>query len=151
MKTKFRFLKWMGFTVFSMALLLGCGDDDDFSGSSGWAPESLPKGTVIGWTGYYTYRGSVKEYSEYGCSIEILDETTCQSSWSFNTGKYTYVKTGDNSAELNISVLQSVPGNSRMFIYNAILTFTGEGKYEFTGTKNVNGSLMDLHCTGAFK
>ena len=85
--------------------------------------------------------------------MTILNETDCRSSWSVDWGTYTYTKTGDNTAKLSFSIVQSVVGNVRSFQYTTTLTFSKSNEFEMTGTKFVfstltGSTLCELHCTG---
>ena len=57
-------------------------------GGKGKAPEDLPAGTTIEWSGYYLVGD--KRYGEGTQQLTILNETDCRSSWSIDWGTYTY-------------------------------------------------------------
>ena len=120
-------------------------------GGKGKAPEDLPAGTTIEWSGYYLVCDN--RYGEGTQQLTILNETDCRSSWSVDWGTYTYTKTGDNTAKLSFSIVQSVVGNVRSFQYTTTLTFSKSNEFEMTGTKFVfstltGSTLCELHCTG---
>lgn len=159
MKKKFLLLFVL---VFSCINFYACSEDNDNEEySSGWAPENLKSGQIIGWKGYYMYPGDDTHYSESVSPdetfIEIINSNSCKASWSKYIGNYTYYKTDNNTAELNISVVQSVPGNTRSFKYNAVLKFTDKKQFSMTGTKTVTNSISsgyyvsNLYCTGTLK
>lgn len=145
------------FILFSvLALNISCesSDDDEYEGG-GLAPSELKIGKYVNWWGTYFRNG--KEYSETLKSnplyIQILNKTDHQPSWSVDWGTYTYEKTGENTATLSFSAVQSVPGNVRSFQYNATLTFTSKNCFDMTGTKSVFSSMTgssycQLNCHG---
>lgn len=119
------------------------------------SPDYLKPGIYVNWWGIYFENDN--QYSEAPdvapLSIQILNNTDHQPSWSSDWGTYTYSKTGEKTAFLSFSVVENFNGHIKSFQYQMNLTFISDDSFTMTGSKRIISSMngvtnCKLECEG---